>query len=127
MGYRKERLEELIRRVVSELLLREIKDPRIGFVTITDVSLSKDYSVARIGISVLNEEKDLNKTLQGLESARGFIQKQVGREIRMRTIPKIVFYFDKSLKDGVDMINLLDTLEKSRPEPEDDGSDHEKE
>ncbi len=110
---------------MSELIMREIKDPRIGFVTVTGVSLSRDYSVARVGISVLNEEKDLNKTMQGLESARGFIQKHVGREIRMRTVPKIIFYFDTSLKDGVDIVNLLNRLEKTEGKQDDHNPDDE--
>ena len=70
MAYRKEKLEEQIKRIVSELLIREIKDPRIGFATITGVELSKDYSQAKIGVSVLGDPRDLRKTMEGLQSAR---------------------------------------------------------
>jgi ribosome-binding factor A len=74
MAYRKEKLEELIKRSVSDFLLTEIKDPRIGFVTVTRVELTKDYSIARVGISVLGNPREIRKSYEGLKSAAGFVQ-----------------------------------------------------
>lgn len=110
MAYRKEKLEELIKRVVSELLIKDIKDPRIGFATITGVDLSKDYSVARIGISVIGTPRDIRKTLEGLNSAVGYIQHKVGKSIRVKSTPKIEFFLDASVADGAEMISLIESL-----------------
>ena len=118
MHYRKERLEEQIKRIVSELLIREIKDPRIGFATITGVELAKDYSTAKIGISVLGDPRDMRKTLEGLKSATPYVQHRVGKSLGMRNTPKVSFFLDSSLADGVNMVNLLNTLEEAESKHE---------
>ncbi|MBN1531121.1 MAG: 30S ribosome-binding factor RbfA [Spirochaetes bacterium] len=111
MAYRKEKLEEQIKRLVSEILIRDIKDPRIGFVTLTGVELNADYSVASIGVSVLGDERELRRSLEGLESARGYIQSRVGKAMRLRHTPKFDFFPDSSIAEGVRMVGLLDSLE----------------
>ena len=118
MAYRKEKLEELIRRVVSELIMKDIKDPRIGFVTITGVDLSKDFSVAKIGISIIGTPRDLRKTLEGLNSAIGYIQHKVGKSIRIKSIPRIEFFLDASVSQGVEMVNLIDSLNEDNDSDE---------
>ena len=118
MAYRKEKLEELIRRVVSELIIKDIKDPRIGFVTITGVDLSKDFSVAKIGISIIGTPRDLRKTLEGLNSAIGYIQHKVGKSIRIKSIPRIEFFLDASVSQGVEMVNLIDSLNEDNDSDE---------
>lgn len=115
--YKKERLEEQIRRLVSELLIKDIKDPRIGFVTITGVEMSKDYSLARVGISILGTAREMRMSLEGLESARGYIQHRVGKSLKVRVIPRIEFYPDGSVAEGVDMVDLIDSV---APEDRDD-------
>ena len=112
MAYRKEKLEEQIRRIVSELLIRDIKDPRIGFATITGVELSKDYAQAKIGISVLGDPRDLRKTLEGLQSALPYIQHRTGKALGIRVMPKISFFLDSSIVDGVNMVDLLNTWKR---------------
>lgn len=128
MAYRKEKLEAQIRRIVGDLLIREIKDPRIGFATITAATLAKDYSVVRIGISVLGTPRDMRKTFEGINSASGFIQHKLGKAIRLRTIPRVEFFLDSSVVDGVNMVGLIhDAVEGDRDshagdqEPADDG------
>ena len=121
MAYRKDKLEELIRRVVSELLIKEIKDPRIGFVTVTEVTLNRDFSEAEIGISVLGNPRERRKTLEGVRSAAGYLQHMVGKNIRMRHIPKLKFVLDASVSEGVRMVDLIDNLDGVR----DDSSDSE--
>jgi ribosome-binding factor A len=126
MAYRKEKLEKQMLRLVSELLIREIKDPRIGFVTITGIQLNHDFSVARIGVSILGNAKDMKKSLEGLQSASGFIQSRVSKAMRMRLTPRFEFYPDSSIADGVRMVGMLNTLEekeaaeKPADVPEDD-------
>ena len=126
MSIRKERLEELIKRIVSDLLIKEIKDPRIGFITITGVELSRDYSYARIGVSVLGSPREMRQTLEGLKSAAGFIQHKVGKNIRLRVTPRIDFFLDSSVADGVEMVNLLDDLvnDKDREENQESSEVH---
>ncbi len=119
MGYRKERLEEQIKRTVSELLIREIKDPRIGFATVTGVELSKDYSEARIGISVLGEPRDVRKSIEGIRSATPYIQHRLGKGLSLRNTPRVSFFLDSSVAEGVRMVELIDRLEPSG----DDGGD----
>lgn len=110
MKYRKDRLEELIKRIVADIFLKEVKDPRIGFVTFTGVSLSKDYSEARIGVSFLGNSTDVRKGMEGVRSSSGYVQKLLGKELKMRNSPRVHFYIDKSVQEGVDMVNKINNL-----------------
>lgn len=99
-GILKQRVERLalqIQREVSGLLRTEVKDPRIGFVTVTRVQLSSDYSYAKVHVSILGEEAARLESLAALERAKGFIRGEVGRRIRMRLTPEIQFVLDESL------------------------------
>ncbi len=128
MNYRKDRLEELIRRIVSDILLKEIKDPRIGFVTITGVELNKDFSEARIGVSILGESREVRKSMEGIRSSSGFIQKKLGKELKIRNTPRVYFYMDKSVADGVDMVGKIEAVTKADMEKHvDSDTDHEQE
>ena len=124
MSYRKEKLEGQIKRIVSELLIKEIKDPRIGFATISSVELSKDLARANIGISVLGDPRDIRKTLEGLNSAKPYIQHRVGKSLSIRLTPKLNFFLDSSIAEGTRMVHLLNSLEESEHKEEngDDGS-----
>jgi ribosome-binding factor A len=110
MAYRKEKLEEQIKRLISELIIKEIKDPRIGFVSLTGVSLSNDKKSAKVGISVIGSNKERRSTFEGLKSATGFIQYRVGKAIKLRNTPKITFFLDNSISEAVDMVNFLENL-----------------
>ena len=110
MAHRKEKLEELIKRKTADFLLTEIKDPRIGFVSVTKVEISKDFSQAEIGVSVLGGSKDIRKSLEGLNSATGYIQHYLGKEIRIKHIPKIEFHLDSSLSQSARMVDLINGL-----------------
>ncbi len=110
MKYRKDRLEELIKRIVSEIIMRDLKDPRIGFITITGVELNKDYSEARIGVSILGSSTDVRKSMEGIRSSSGFVQKLMGKELKIRNLPRVYFYLDKSVEEGVDMVNKINNL-----------------
>lgn len=123
MSYRKEKLEEQIKRLVSELIIRELKDPRVGFITITSVAISDDYGSARIGVSVLGDAREMRKSMEGLNSACGFIQSRVGKAMRLRHTPRFEFFPDASIAEGVRMVDLLNKLEDESAPGGDTGTD----
>lgn len=123
MGYRKQKLEAQIQKLAGTLIVTEIKDPRVGFVTVTKVELSKDYSYADIFVSVLGGDADKAKTIAGLQSARGFIQHKVGKALSIRSMPEIRFHLDASIEKGIDMVGLLEKLGKESKKDNGDSAD----
>jgi len=113
-GYRKQKLEAQIQRIVGDVLLTEIKDPRVGFVSVTGVNMSKDDSYADVMVSVIGDDKDVKKSLMGLESARKYIQYRVGKSIQLRVLPQIRFHIDTSIKEGVEMVARLEQIQKDQ-------------
>lgn len=112
MSHRPERLAEAIKKEVSEMMRDELKDPRIGFASITSVEVSSDLRYARIYVSVLGSPEEQNNTLQALESARGFVRSELGRRIRLRYTPEISFKLDISIQRGTRVIRLLEEANK---------------
>jgi len=110
MSYRPERLAEAIKKEVAELLRDEMKDPRVGFVSLTAVQVSKDLRYADIYVSVLGEKAEQNASMKALESAQGFIRSELGRRIRLRYTPEINFKLDQSITQGVRLIKLMDEV-----------------
>jgi ribosome-binding factor A len=104
---RAERLGELILEEVSNLLRREIKDPRIGFVTFTRVEVSDDLRHAKVFVSSLGAETEKARALQGLASATGYIRRHLGRALHLRYTPEITFMPDESLVHGAKIAQLL--------------------
>ena len=108
---RQERLSELLKIEISEILLRRVKDPRISsFVTITEIKLSKDLRYAHVFVSIFGDEKTKKQTLTGLESAKGFIKSEIGKDLRIRFIPEIVFELDDSLERGDRILKIMKNL-----------------
>ena len=103
------RVNESVRQVLSEAI-GQLKDPRIGFVTITGVATSSDLRHARVYLSVLGAERKRAQTLAGLEAARVLLQAQLGRELRMKRTPQLAFEYDPSVERGVRMTKLIDEL-----------------
>ena len=103
------RVNESVREVVSEGLL-DLKDPRIGFVTITGVETSPDLRHARVYVSVLGGERRRRASLIGLAAAHGILQARVARELRMKRTPQLTFEYDPSVERGVRMTKLIDEL-----------------
>ncbi len=89
------------------MLLKELKDPRIGFVTITKVAVSDDLRSAKIYYSVYGETREKEASYRGLESARGYIKRELGRRVRLKYMPEITFIFDESLEYGDHIEELL--------------------
>jgi ribosome-binding factor A len=107
---RSERLGELILAEISDLITREIKDPRIGFVTFTRVEMSDDLRHAKVFVSSIGAEPEKARTLQGLASAAGYIRRHLGRAIHLRHTPEISFLLDDSLEHGAKIAQILRQL-----------------
>ena len=121
MSERMRRVNESVRAVVAEGL-GELKDPRIGLVTVTGVVVSPDLGEARIFVSVLGSDKKRKATLIGLESARGVLQAKINRELTLRRTPTLTFAYDDSVERGVRMTKLIDDL--AADFPDDPGQPH---
>src|SRR5438034_7656949 len=106
---RMRRVNESVRQVLSEAL-PELKDPRIGFVTVTGVETSADLRHARVFVSVLGPERKLEETLAGLSAAHGVLQARIARELRLKRTPQLTFEYDPSVERGVRMSKLIDEL-----------------
>lgn len=104
---RKERVEDQIKKEVSFIIQRELKDPRAGFITITAAELSADLKSARIFYSVLGDDESKVKSEQALKSASGFIQRQIGIRMRLRYTPQLVFKYDHSIERGARIDEIL--------------------
>lgn len=109
MSERMRRVNESVRQVLSEAL-PELKDPRIGFVTVTGVVTAPDLRHARIFVSVLGNPLKQQKSLAGLDAARGVLQARISRELRLRWTPQLEFVYDRSVEEGVRMSALIDEL-----------------
>jgi ribosome-binding factor A len=103
---RSQRVSDLLRQEIADIIMRKVKDPRIGFVTVTGVDLTDDLKMARVYISCLKEEEK-EATVDILNSAKSFIRSEVGRRIRMKVLPSIEFRFDESLGYGDRIDKLL--------------------
>ena len=108
---RSERLGELILAEISEVIARNLKDPRIGFVTLTRVKMSDDLRYAKVFASIIGSPAEKGRTLQGLSSATGYIRRHLGRALHLRYTPEITFLLDESLEHGANIARLLRQLE----------------
>lgn len=106
MNLRAARVAEQMKKELTDIIGRKIKDPRIGFVTITDVRVTGDLQQATVYISVLGDDEQKQNTLVGLAKAKGFIRSEIGHRIRLRKTPEIQFEFDESIEYG----NRIETL-----------------
>ncbi|MGH2924197.1 MAG: 30S ribosome-binding factor RbfA, partial [Solirubrobacterales bacterium] len=99
---------EAIREVLGDAIATELKDPRIGFVTVTDVDTSPDLRSARVYVSVLGSEAEREQTLEGLNSSHGFLQGKIASAVRMKRTPTLTFLYDESAERGDRISRLLD-------------------
>jgi ribosome-binding factor A len=111
------RVNDAVKEVLGRALLG-LKDPRIGFVTITGVETSPDLRHAKVFVSVLGSEKKRDHTLQGLQAAHGILQAKLAQELRMKRTPQLAFEYDPTVERGVRMTRLIDELA-----PDDDDRD----
>ncbi|NGP44087.1 30S ribosome-binding factor RbfA [Bacillaceae bacterium SIJ1] len=107
---RANRVAEQMKKELGDILSRKIKDPRVGFVTVTDVEVSGDLQLSTVYISVLGDDEKKQDTLQGLLKAKGFIRSEIGQRIRLRKTPELTFEFDESIEYGNRIEHLLADL-----------------
>jgi ribosome-binding factor A len=114
-----QRVNQLIREEISHLIQRELKDPRLGFVTVTEVDVAKDLRTAKVYVSVLGSETELQASLQALESARGFIRNWLVPRLRLRAVPHFTFHPDRSMAHAAHIQTVLEGLKsEARPSEE---------
>ncbi|MEK4385170.1 30S ribosome-binding factor RbfA [Solibacillus sp. FSL W7-1436] len=106
MSLRSNRVAEQMKKEITEIIARKIKDPRVGFVTVTDVAVTGDLQQATVYITSLGNDRERAETLQALEKASGFIRSEVGSRIRLRRTPELAFEFDTAIEYG----NKIDAL-----------------
>ncbi len=102
------RVNEAVRQVLSDAITRDLKDPRVGFVTVTAVHTSPDLRHARVLVSVLGEAQQRAASLDGLRSAHGYLQRRVGAELRLKHTPTLDFEYDDSIERGMRISELID-------------------
>jgi ribosome-binding factor A len=109
---RQQRVAEEIKRRASQFIREELKDPRLGFLTITGVEINADLTHARVFISVLGTEEEERQTMEALRRARGLIKRDIGDWLRIRTVPEIEFKQDRSIERGTRILQLIKGLEQ---------------
>jgi ribosome-binding factor A len=115
-GKRLERVNQLIKEEISAVLQRQIKDPRLGFVTVTEVDTTADLKLTRVYVSVLGPEEQWAKSFKALESARGFVWNWLRKHLDLRVTPQIVFRPDRSMEHGAHIQALLADLKSHQTE-----------
>lgn len=110
---RKNKVQSELKREISNILHNEIKDPRIGFITVTAVELSVDLKYSKVFYSVLGGHEDEEITQEILERASGFIRKLIGQKLKLRFVPELSFRLDKSIEKSLHIQKLLDNIKKS--------------
>jgi len=113
---RPERVAEAIKEEVSRIVRERVSDPRIGFLSVTNVEMSPDLKTAKIFISVLGNKVDREKTFEGLKSAMSFIRGQLGNALDLRYVPEITFVHDKSIERASRVLNIMYKLEREAKE-----------
>ncbi len=111
---RMRRVDGAVQAVLSEAIATDLKDPRVGFVTVTGVKTSPDLRHARVFVSVLGDEQARSASLDGLRSAHGFLQRRVASELTLKHTPTLTFEYDNSVDRGMRITQLLDETESSR-------------
>ena len=104
---RMRRVDEAVREVLSDVITHELKDPRVGFVTVTDVKTSPDLSHARVYVSVLGDAEAVSASLEGLQSAQGFLQGRIGGELRLKHTPTLTFFHDDTAERAQRLERLM--------------------
>ncbi len=115
---RSDRVADIIRREVSDILFREVKDPRLSFITITSVDLGKDLRNAKIYYTSLKEAEELEEIKKSLKKAVGFVQRKLGKRVQLRYLPQLSFVYDSSLKYGSHMDSIFRKIDEELSEKE---------
>ena len=109
---RSEQVGETLRQVITDALARQVRDPRVGFVTVTAVLVSNDLSHARVMVSVPGEDATKNRALEGLQSAAGFLRSRAAKSLTTRSVPALHFELDRGLQHAARINELLNTIRR---------------
>lgn len=110
------RVGEQIKKELSQILQAELKDPRVGFITVTGVDVTNDLSQAKVYLSVMGTEQQKEDSLKAIDKATGFIRSELGKRIRLRITPELLFQFDTSIEYGSRIDALLNQINKGNPD-----------
>jgi ribosome-binding factor A len=113
-GKRSEKIADLIQKEISGMMVKTLKDPRIGFVTITRVMVSKDFRSAKVYFSVAGTLAERERSIKGLNSAKGYIRKELGRRIKLRYTPEIMFQFDPSIEYAIHIGEVIQQIKQDK-------------
>ena len=106
---RSRRIAEQVQRDLSDVIRLELKDPRVGMITITDVEVTPDHKLAKVYFTQLGDESKIEETMRGLQHAAGFLRSELARRFEMRTVPQLRFVYDASVERGMRVSHLIDT------------------
>ena len=119
MTRRAERISNLIRQEISELLQEQVNDPRLSsLISITQVNTSPDLMQAKIYVSILGDKTDKNEMLQGFKAASGFFRRELSRRLALRHVPELSFHFDDSIERGSNILHLIEQISSDNAENE---------
>ena len=108
---RQARVGEMIRRDLAEILQKEMRDPRLAMVTITGVDVARDFTIAKVYVSVLGDAQDRSLAMRALRGAAGFLRGHLGRMLEIRSVPELKFLYDQGIQRGIEMFEILKTEE----------------
>ena len=111
-AYRQEKLGELIAAELSDLLRTRVKDPRVGFASITRVEMSGDLRYAKVFVSVMGDSEEQKETMKGLKNATGFLRHELASRLTLRFMPDLVFKLDHSIEEGSRILDLINRVER---------------
>lgn len=120
MSIRQDRMSDRIRQILSELMLREVSDPRLHNVTVTEVKLDPELMFADVYVNAMDEARQ-KEVMQALKSAKGFLRREVGKRVRLRNVPDLIFHWDLTLERGEHLNKVISSLNiPPAPEPDPD-------
>lgn len=116
-------LEETLRRILAEAITTALDDPRVGFVTVSEVRLNRDRTQAQVFYTVLGDDAERDASLRGLKNAKGYLRQIIGDQTRLRQVPDLRFRYDESLDRSFAIEEILEGISKERPRESGDGDD----
>lgn len=119
---RTRRVGEQIQREIASLIQFDLKDPRLGMVTVSAVDVTRDLSIAHVFITVMNENQDRESTLKALQHAAGYLHRELGKRMQLRRVPQLRFLYDESIQRGADLSALIDAAISDDKGQEQDGT-----
>ncbi len=122
MSIKQQRMGDRIQQILSQLLLREISDPRLQGITVTEVKIDAELMYAKVYVNALGDESREQEVMEALTRANGFLRREVGQRIRIRNTPELHFYWDKTLERAERINNIISNLDIP-PEPEEESTD----